>query len=87
MCRGCPQCTDDSKVKCNSSVRDEQQEAMENQWWLYRMQLYKPDPLGPLGFNSPNIRSFRFLLSPTYPNDTPFRRKDCRESIHAFGSC
>jgi hypothetical protein len=32
------------------------------------------------------FRSFRFELSPTSPNDTPFRRKDCRESIYDFGS-
>ena len=25
-------------------------------------------------------------MPPTKPNDTPFRRKDCRESIFAFGS-
>ena len=33
-----------------------------------------------------HFRSFRFWLSPAYPNDTPFRRKDCRGSIYAFGS-
>ena len=25
-------------------------------------------------------------MPPTWLNDTPFRRKDCRESIYAFGS-
>ena len=24
-------------------------------------------------------------MLPTWPNDTPFRKKDCRESIFAFG--
>ena len=32
------------------------------------------------GMNPP-FRSFRFKFLPTWPNDTPFRRKDCRESI------
>ena len=32
------------------------------------------------------FRSFRFEMLPTYANDTPFCRRDCRESIFAFGS-
>ena len=32
------------------------------------------------------FRSFRFKFLPTWPNDTPFRRKECRESNLASGS-
>ena len=32
------------------------------------------------------FRSFMFKMLPTWLNDTPFRRKDCRESIFASGS-
>ena len=32
------------------------------------------------------FRSFRFKMLPAWLNDTPFRRKDCRESIFASGS-
>ena len=32
------------------------------------------------------LRSFRLYMLPTLPNDAPFRRKDCRKSIYAFGS-
>ena len=40
------------------------------------------EPLGGLRV----FRSFRLQFLPTWPNDTPFRRKDCRESIFASGS-
>ena len=33
-----------------------------------------------------SFRSLRLQLLPTWPNDTPFLRKDCRYSILAFGS-
>ena len=29
---------------------------------------------------------FKFQMLPTWPNDTPFRRKDCRESFFASGT-
>ena len=29
-----------------------------------------------------SFRSFRFKMLPTWLNDTPFRGKDCRESIY-----
>ena len=37
--------------------------------------------LGSLQVLEITFRFCRFLLSPTYPNGTPFRRKDCKETF------